>query len=92
MNDEACSVFRDLINLAVRMMPIFVCMEPKHKNKENIAAVSAYLWVLMVSMESVFHIDPRAFLTFRGLFSCLSHRFLCEKNRLYKAQERFSRV
>ena len=71
MNDEACSVFQDLINLAVRMMPIFMCMEPKHKNKENIAAVSAYLWVLMVSMESVFHIDPRAFLTFRGIFSCL---------------------
>ena len=71
MNDAACTVFVNLINLAVRMMPIFMCMEPKHKNKENIAAVSAYLWVLMVSMESVFHIDPRAFLTFRGIFSCL---------------------
>ena len=71
MNDNACTIILNLINMAVRMMPIFVCMEPKHKNKENIAAVSAYLWVLMVSMESVFHIDPRAFLTFRGLFSCL---------------------
>lgn len=71
MNDEACSIFRDLISLAVHMMPIFVCMEPKRKNKENIAAVSVYLWVLMVSMQSVLHIEPRAFFLFQGLFSCL---------------------
>ena len=30
MNDAACTVFINLINLAVRMMPIFVCLEPKH--------------------------------------------------------------
>lgn len=71
MNDEACSIFLDLIKLAVRMMPIFVCLEPKRKNKENIAAVSAYLWVLMVSMQSVFHIDPGAFFLFQGCFSGL---------------------
>ena len=36
MNDAACTVFVNLINLAVRMMPIFVCLEPKHRDRENI--------------------------------------------------------
>ncbi len=71
MNDEACSIFLDLINLAVRMMPIFVCLEPKRKNKENIAAVSAYLWVLMISAQSLLRIGSEAFFLFQGLFSCL---------------------
>ena len=61
----------NLINLAVRMMPIFVCLDPKHSYRENIAAISAYLWVIMISMESVFHISPQVFFVFRGLFSCL---------------------
>ena len=43
MNDAACTVFVNLINLAVRMMPIFVCLEPKHRDRENIAAISVYL-------------------------------------------------
>ena len=42
MNDAACSVFQDLINLSVRMMPIFLCLEPKQKNRETIAACSVY--------------------------------------------------
>lgn len=71
MNDAACTVFMNLINLAVRMMPIFVCLEPKHSYRENIAAISAYLWVIMISMESVFHISPQVFFVFRGVFSCL---------------------
>ena len=71
MNDAACTVFMNLINLAVRMMPIFVCLDPKHSYRENIAAISAYLWVIMISMESVFHISPQVFFVFRGLFSCL---------------------
>ena len=33
MNDAACHVFQDLINLSVRMMPIFLCLEPKQKNR-----------------------------------------------------------
>ena len=48
MNDAACSVFQDLINLSVRMMPIFLCLEPKQKNRETIAACSVYLWVIMI--------------------------------------------
>ena len=46
MNDNACTIILNLINMAVRMMPIFVCLEPKHRNRENIAAVSAYLWAV----------------------------------------------
>ena len=42
MNDAACHVFQDLINLSVRMMPIFLCLEPKQKNRETIAACSVY--------------------------------------------------
>ena len=57
MNDNACAVFLNLINLAVRMMPIFLCLEPRQKNRENIAAVSVYLWVVMISMQSLFHMN-----------------------------------
>ena len=71
MNDNACTIILNLINMAVRMMPIFVCLEPKHRNRENIAAVSAYLWVIMVSMQSLFHIRPQVFFVFQGVFSCL---------------------
>lgn len=71
MNDYACAVFLNLINLAVRMMPIFLCLEPRRKNRENIAAVSVYLWVIMISMQSLFHMNDMQFLLFRGTFSCL---------------------
>lgn len=71
MNDNACTVFLNLINLAVRMMPIFVCLEPKHSSRENIAAVSVYLWVIMVSMQSLLCIPQRVFFVFQGVFSCL---------------------
>lgn len=71
MNDNACTIILNLINMAVRMMPIFVCLEPKHKNRENIAAVSAYLWVIMVSMQSLLHISQQVFFLFQGVFSCL---------------------
>ncbi len=71
MNDNACAVFLNLINLAVRMMPIFLCLEPRKKNRETIAAVSVYLWVVMISMESLFHMNEMQFLVFSGAFSCL---------------------
>lgn len=71
MNEAACNVILNLINLAVRMMPIFVCLEPKRKNRENIAAVSVYLWVIMVSLQSLFHIREPVFLIIQGIFSCL---------------------
>ena len=71
MNEAACNVILNLINLAVRMMPIFVCLEPKRKNRENIAAVSVYLWVIMVSFQSLFHIRQPVFLIVQGIFSCL---------------------
>ncbi|EXG84614.1 hypothetical protein K413DRAFT_1366 [Clostridium sp. ASBs410] len=71
MNEAACNVVLNLINLAVRMMPIFVCLEPKRKNRENIAAVSAYLWVIMVSLQSLFHIREPIFPIVQGIFSCL---------------------
>lgn len=71
MNDHACTVFINLINLAVRMMPIFLCLEPKGPSRENIAAVSVYLWVIMISTESVFHISHQVFFVFQGIFSCL---------------------
>lgn len=35
MNDAACIVVTNLINLAVRMLPIFVCLEPKRKGRET---------------------------------------------------------
>ena len=90
MNDAACTVFMNLINLAVRMMPIFVCLDPKHSYRENIAAISAYLWVIMISMESVFHISPQVFCVpgpiFLSLLSgapCLFKGTLLKKGFLY---------
>ena len=71
MNDAACHVFQDLINLSVRMMPIFLCLEPKQKNRETIAACSVYLWVIMIITQSLFHIPDRTFWIFQGFFSCL---------------------
>ena len=43
MNDFACKVFLDLIYLAIRMMPIFICLEPRYGDREKITAVSVYL-------------------------------------------------
>lgn len=71
MNDAACHVFQDLINLSVRMMPIFLCLEPKQKNRETIAACSVYLWVIMIFSQSLFQIPDRTFWIFQGFFSCL---------------------
>ena len=71
MNDAACTVFMNLINLAVRMMPIFVCLDPKHSYRENIAAISVYLWVIMIFTQSLFHIPDHIFWIFQGFFSCL---------------------
>lgn len=71
MNHAASTVFLNLIHLAVRMMPIFVCLEPRKSGRENIAAVSVYLWVVMISMESVLHISRQTFYIFQGIFSCL---------------------
>lgn len=71
MNDAACHVFQDLINLSVRMMPIFICLEPKQKNRETIAACSVYLWAIMIFSQSLFQIPDRTFWIFQGFFSCL---------------------
>lgn len=71
MNDAACHVFQDLINLSVRMMPIFLCLEPKQKNRETIAACSVYLWVIMICTQSLLKIPDTIFWVFQGVFSCL---------------------
>ncbi len=71
MNDSACTVFLGLIQLAVCIMPIFVCLEPKYGSRENIAAVSGYLWVIMISIQALFSIEPSVFFVFRCIYSCL---------------------
>ncbi len=68
MNDAACRIFQDLINLSVRMMPIFLCLEPKQKNRETIAACSVYLWVIMIFTQSLFHISGPHLLDLPGHF------------------------
>lgn len=71
MNDEACLIFLNLITLSVRMMPVFVCLEPKVKSRENIASVSVYLWAIMTFLQFLFHIPDHVFVIFQGLFSFL---------------------
>ena len=71
MNDEACRIFLNLITLSVRMMPVFVCLEPKAKSRENIASISVYLWVIMTFLQFLFRIPDNVFMVFQGLFSFL---------------------
>lgn len=71
MNDFACKVFLDLIYLAVRMMPIFICLEPRYGNREKITAVSVYLWGVMIAMRSVSNIDLQTAYAVQGVFAGL---------------------
>ena len=43
MNEAACNVILNLINLAVRMMPIFVCLEPKEEPGEHCGRIGISL-------------------------------------------------
>ncbi|MGN0372187.1 MAG: GHKL domain-containing protein [Enterocloster sp.] len=68
MNDFACGLFLNLIYMSVCMMPIFVCLEPQYGSRENIAAASCYLWVIMVSAEALLHVSHDIFFAVRGIF------------------------
>ena len=68
MNDAACSVFQDLINLSVRMMPIFLCLEPKTEKQGNHRGLLVYLWVIMIFTQSLFHIPTAPFGSSRPFF------------------------
>ena len=69
MNDFACKVFLDLIYLAIRMMPIFICLEPRYGDREKITAVSVYLWGIMIAMRSVSHMDLQTSYALQGIFA-----------------------
>lgn len=69
MNDFACKVFLELIYLAVRMMPIFICLEPRYGDREKITVVSVYLWGVMVAMQCVTHMDSQTAYVVQGVFA-----------------------
>lgn len=69
MNNEACEIFINLIFLIIRLMPIFICMEPKVKNKENIAAISINIWVIMIFLQFLLSVEQDGFSLFQGIFS-----------------------
>ncbi|MEE1086282.1 MAG: GHKL domain-containing protein [Schaedlerella sp.] len=71
MNNEACEIFINLICLAIRLMPIFICMEPKVKNKENIAAISVNIWVIMIFLQFLLDFEMKGFSLFQGIFSAI---------------------
>ena len=71
MNDNCCTIFINLINIIVRMMPIFICLEPKKQTRENIAAVSVYIWVIMLCVDSLFTFNARTFLFVQMIFSTI---------------------
>ena len=71
MNREAAVVFLSLISQGIRMTPVFICLKPKHGSYENIAAISVYIWVIMVSAQSLFRIPEVSFLVFRGIFNAV---------------------
>ncbi|KSV57953.1 sensor histidine kinase [Acetivibrio ethanolgignens] len=68
MSEEVCVVLQDLVHLAVRIMPVFVCLEPKYRDRENIIAISVYLWVIMIAADSLFSVEQGVVLIFRGAF------------------------
>ena len=53
------------------MTPIFVCLKPRHGNHENIAAVTVYIWTLMISAQSLFQIPEDKFTVFQAVFSAI---------------------
>ena len=69
MDKETASVFLNLIGQAIRMAPIFICLKPKYGSYEKIAAVSVYIWVIMITAQSLFHMPDSTFLVFRGIFN-----------------------
>ena len=71
MNNEACTIFVDLLRLMIRLMPIFVCMDPKVKNKENIAAISINIWVIMIFLQFLLPVDQTDFIAFQMIFSAI---------------------
>ena len=71
MNEAACTILTNFVSLAVRMMPIFVCLPARERNKETIAAVSVYLWALMVSLTTVFAIPDRWMNVYHVIFAGL---------------------
>lgn len=71
MDKETVSVFLNLIGQMIRMAPIFICLKPKHGSYENIAAASVYIWVIMISAQSLFHMPDSRFLIFRGVFNAI---------------------
>lgn len=71
MNDSCCTIFINLINIILRMMPIFICLEPKKQSRENIAAISVYIWVIMLCIDSLFTFDRETLLFIQMLFSTI---------------------
>ncbi len=53
------------------MTPVFICLRPKHGTHETIAAVSVYVWVIMIAAQSLFRIPDSSFLIFRGVFNAV---------------------
>lgn len=70
MNDNACTIFLNLINRQCVYDAYFRMFEPAQEPGENIAAVSAYLWVISWYPCSPCFIFPRD-LFISGHLSCL---------------------
>ena len=71
MTNAACSALMDLINVCVRMTPIFVCLRPRRAGRENIAGAVVYLWVVMLFAQALFPLSGQAYTLFRGGFGAL---------------------
>ncbi len=71
MNREAAAVFLNLIEQIFRMTPVFLCLRPKMGRHENIAAVSVYIWVIMIAAQSLFRIPEDSYVIFRGAFAAV---------------------
>ena len=71
MEKDATLLLLNLATLMIRMTPIFVCLKPRLGKHENIAAVSVYLWTLMVAAQSLFQIPEDKFTIFQASFSAL---------------------
>jgi len=71
MHDAACILILDFLILVIRLLPIFMCLKPLRKDLELIAAVTTYLWVIMVAIKSLLHLELVVADVYQGIFSLL---------------------
>lgn len=68
MTEATVRFLQDAIEIVIQMMPFFVCLKTKKDNKENIAAATVYIWVIVTALQALYNIEPVLFSKWQMLF------------------------